>query len=323
VPNTPDGKEISSRNAITHGLRAKNTLILPDERQEDFDALAAAWRAEFGVEGQAAEALVRRVILNDWLLQRTERKYLEAETELAATGHMEWTAEQHHKLELFLRYKTTAERSFYRAYNAMHGLRREKIRVELTFENLSKKIDKLAQAAVSKAGDQKEKVEAENKTPAQLLFPGKKSPKKKRTIPILEQWAEVETQDGKTVTTLHPSNDALIAIGQKMLRPPELVYRRLNFPSGVPDEYNWTITDWETKELDPVKKRYGGTAIQRMTVDTWLEVIEEEKEDPAGHIGITGVGNMPRPEEHGGCDCPVCTRNKPVFAKEAAKGSYW
>ncbi len=33
---------------------------------------------------------------------------------------------------------------------------------------------------------------------------------------------------------------------------------------------------------DPVKRKYGGMCIQRMTPDTWLEVIDREKEDPRG-----------------------------------------
>jgi len=37
-PVTDTGKEISSRNALTHGGTSEK-LIVPGERQEDFDAL--------------------------------------------------------------------------------------------------------------------------------------------------------------------------------------------------------------------------------------------------------------------------------------------
>jgi hypothetical protein len=64
--------------------------------------------------------------------------------------------------------------------------------------------------------------------------------------------------------------------------PPELVYRRLNFVHGVPPAYDWT-------GADPEVRVRGGCGIQRMDVNTWLNVIER-----------------------GGCDCPVCTKNRSI-----------
>ena len=37
-----------------------------------------------------------------------------------------------------------------------------------------------------------------------------------------------------------------------------------------------------------------------MTWDTWLQVIEREKQTPGQHAGPTGVGNLPTPKERGG-----------------------
>ena len=64
-PKTATGKESASRNAITHGLRAKKSLILEGESQEEFEALAAGWRKEFEPEGASGERLIQGVILND------------------------------------------------------------------------------------------------------------------------------------------------------------------------------------------------------------------------------------------------------------------
>ncbi len=86
-----------------------------------------------------------------------------------------------------------------------------------------------------------------------------------------------------------------------MLPSPDLVYRRLNFPASVPPEYYWATSNPRAREL-------GGTGIQRMTVDMWLEVIERERAEGSGHIGPTGIGNLPRPPENGTCECHVCTR---------------
>jgi hypothetical protein len=128
----------------------------------------------------------------------------------------------------------------------------------------------------------------------------KKKKKNKSKIKILEQWVEIRTKDGKTITTLYPPNDELIKEANEMDALPEYVYRRLNFPSGVPKLYYWVVKD-------PLARRYGGTAIQRMTFETWLDVIAREALNKNGHIGETGVGSLPRPEERGECNCPVCT----------------
>jgi hypothetical protein len=59
---------------------------------------------------------------------------------------------------------------------------------------------------------------------------------------------------------------------------PELVYRRLNFVDCVPIEYHWATND-------AARRRNGGHGIQRMAVDTWLEVIEAEASLGNGHVG--------------------------------------
>ncbi len=309
-PRTRDGKDTSSQNAMKHGCRARR-LILGDERQEDYDRMAAGWKEEFGGEGQAGESLLQRVILNDWQLRRAERRHMEAETELAEVEPMEWTAEQHHKLELFLRYKTTAERSFYRAYNALYGLIKDRIRVEMSIEKVRERVGNIIKAGVKTSEQEKAQEEkAQEKTPAQMLFRGQKNRKKMRKIQTLEQWVEIRIRDGKTVTELYPSNDVLIEDGKKMDPPPEFVYRRMHFPDGVPEEYAWTTRD-------PVMRKYGGMGIQRMTPDTWLETIKREEHDTRGHIGRTGVGNLPRPKERGECDCPSCVRGQLRLDKAA------
>jgi hypothetical protein len=131
---------------------------------------------------------------------------------------------------------------------------------------------------------------------------GQNTKKNRDRIPILEQWVEIRTNDGITTTELFPGNEELIEISRKMNAPPELVYRRLHFPDGVPPEYHWTTKDENVRQ-------YGGLGIQRMTTETWLDLIQRERYRAGGHLGPTGVGNLPRPKEHGECECPVCTRN--------------
>jgi hypothetical protein len=296
-PHSEGGKRNSSRNSTKHGCRAK-TRILVDERQEDYDEIARGWTAEYEPEGYMEERLVEILIENDWLLRRVMRR-------------LEETEQGTHDFDLMLRYKTTAERSFYRSLNAVQQLRKDRIRMDKILRDMSKELQQ-AQAELDKrppAANKGLKPEA-SLTKTQHLFGGQKHPKKNRKVPILDQWVEVEIVDGKTITTLYPPNDQLIKEGQAMLPPPEIVYRRLHFVDGVPPEYYWTTHD-------PIARERGGMGTQRMAVDTWLEVIEQERATGTGHIGPCG-GNLPRPEEHGGCDCEVCTHNRAVL--EAREG---
>lgn len=130
--------------------------------------------------------------------------------------------------------------------------------------------------------------------------------KRQRRIPILDQWVEVTIQDGYTITELFPPNEVLKEEGRAMDPPPELVYRRIFFPGGVPPEYAWTRPD------DNVRT-YGGGCIQRMTVETWLEAIEREEAQGLGHISDTGIPSIPRPNERGGCECEACQANQDML----------
>lgn len=147
----------------------------------------------------------------------------------------------------------------------------------------------------------KSRAQQEPRTKAQSIFQGQNHQKKQRKVTILNQWIEVEVVNGKTVTKLYPSNEKLIEEGKAMLPAPELVYRRFHFPSRVPTEYHWATKNPQARER-------GGMGIQRMTVDQWLYVIEREKSEGTGHLGPAGVPNLPRPAEHGICECEVCTR---------------
>ncbi|HEX4167424.1 MAG TPA: hypothetical protein VHZ55_18320 [Bryobacteraceae bacterium] len=88
----------------------------------------------------------------------------------------------------------------------------------------------------------------------------------------------------------------------KRERIPDLVYRRLFFVGAVPPEYAWTTSDARTAGA-------GGLGTQRMVWERWLEQIAKESVSAGGHLLPCG-GNLPRPKERGGCECPVCTENQ-------------
>jgi hypothetical protein len=119
---------------------------------------------------------------------------------------------------------------------------------------------------------------------------------------VVGQWFEIEVVDGVTRTTAYPANEEV----EKMIaekeeateRPVELVYRRLNFINGIPDEYAWTSGD-------PLQRKFGGMGIQRLRVQDWRQLILKEAREAGGHL-MPSEFHMPRPESRGGCDCHAC-----------------
>jgi hypothetical protein len=72
-PKTPEGKARSAQNALRHGLRAQQTVVLGDEDLDAFEALEAALMAELAPEGALQAVLARRIVAATWRLERAER----------------------------------------------------------------------------------------------------------------------------------------------------------------------------------------------------------------------------------------------------------
>ncbi len=183
-PKSRDGKAQSSQNATTHGMRARPGLILPDERREDFDEIEKGWREEYQPEGHAENTLVDQLILNQWLMKRAERRVLQAEeaaVEECGDDPHGWSEERRHTFELMQRYKTTAERAFYRSWNAVQSLRKDRMLMDeklykarmgerLAKDELEKLIAENAKLTEQFVPKPDAKAAPEAKTAAQMLF---------------------------------------------------------------------------------------------------------------------------------------------------------
>ena len=342
-PRTEEGKKRSSQNSLQHGCCSK-ALLLPDEDPNELRQLLESWLYDYRADTYTLDQLVRETVSAQWIVLRNRSRYNQCEHSLhqEQPNWLNWTDDQHHRLERFRRYLRQAERQFNSAFHnleRLHGRRfREGMQLQRAQERAAAIETKRAQALEERENKadlqqnqpkpekpEKKAAKPEPPTPtkpSEILFQGQNHPKKRRKIPILDQWVEVSIQEnGETLTRLFPSNKNLIERGKAMLPPPELVYRRFNFPHGVPPAYDWVNSKEE-------KRKLGGCGIQRMTTDTWLEVIAREApefERPGykssfapEHIGPTGVGNLPRPKERGGCDCHVCTKNQAILDRQAA-----
>ena len=94
-----------------------------------------------------------------------------------------------------------------------------------------------------------------------------------------EQIVEVEILDGQCKTSYYPSNEEILGWSTKNPYTPLYMSRFLTFPDGVPREYAWTnpVCDHQAEG--------GPTAVQKMSWERWLQIIEREKSLGTGHIG--------------------------------------
>jgi hypothetical protein len=76
-PRTPEGKARSAQNALKHGLRAQQYVVLPEEDAAAFAAREAALLAELAPQGALQRLLAGRIVAAAWRLERAER--IEAE----------------------------------------------------------------------------------------------------------------------------------------------------------------------------------------------------------------------------------------------------
>jgi hypothetical protein len=110
-------------------------LLLAGESEETYQETRRGWLKSFEPTGYHEERLVEQVILNDWLLRRANRRMLEAEAAVDAENYED-------RIERVQRYKTSAERAFYRALAAVESLRKDQLRERLIEERLTWKYDR-------------------------------------------------------------------------------------------------------------------------------------------------------------------------------------
>jgi hypothetical protein len=127
-PRTPEGKAISSQNANKHGCRSK-TLILRHEDPAEYEALHKSWWDEYQPFGHREETLVELLIANHWFLKRASKRLEQVEDALPENVY-EWSDADKKMLSTFERYKTTAERAYYKSFREVEAYLRECVRAE-------------------------------------------------------------------------------------------------------------------------------------------------------------------------------------------------
>ena len=174
LPVTMQGRDISARNATRHGCCADNTLILPNENIEDYDALEATWFDSYQPQDAAEKRLVQQLVHADWFLERANRALAHAEAHIYEGGYIvtNWSDNQHLKLTRFTRYQTARANAVIKCRKAIEDYRKARLAEKNNSEKLH--ITKERLKTVAKKNDPvsnwKEHLEAIRKTAVDLGF---------------------------------------------------------------------------------------------------------------------------------------------------------
>ncbi|HEX4810698.1 MAG TPA: hypothetical protein VH325_17310 [Bryobacteraceae bacterium] len=243
TPQTPKPRTKTSLNSVKHGCRSQQQL-LPHEDPDAWIKMRDVYVAEYDPQTPFMTELMDEAVRTHWFLKRNRANLHLVQVDLPEDVR-EWTPEDHHQIALFMRYQTAAEHSFNRALARLCSYHKDR-----------QKSDEVKMPKPEKA------------------------PKSGKNEPVvIEQSIEVRRINNEPVTQFYPSNEEMEKRIETAKPKPDLVYRRLFFPDGVPIQYQCT---------NPRKGQSanGGLAMQRMTVETWLSLREKERE--AGHAVSTG-----------------------------------
>jgi hypothetical protein len=263
-PVTPDGKAKSSMNALTHGCRSEKE-VLPHEDRAEFEFTIQIWLDAYKPEDPISETLVLDTAKAHWIFKRNQTYYDQIASRLPGDA-WHWTDTNLKLYDKFSRYKTTAERSFYRSFNTLEA-------------HYKRKADRAAQAEKAKALIAKASMEWA---------------KRKSELAIGElktmQMVEVLVNDlGDCITTYMPTNEQIVARFANRDHPPEFLTRYLLFKFGVPPAYDWT-------NPNDLQRRHSSYGVQHFTYSDWLKQIDAERLAATGHLVPTPTVLMLDPD---------------------------
>jgi hypothetical protein len=131
-PKTPAGKDISSRNAVRHGLLAK-IIVLEEEPDDAFKELFYAYAERFGPLDQVEIGMIEEMVATYWRLRRAwaiENRYFDtamavqqgpSPTDRLMSAFSSLSDANH--LNLIHRYETRLHMMFQRAFRNLLTLR--------------------------------------------------------------------------------------------------------------------------------------------------------------------------------------------------------
>jgi hypothetical protein len=130
-PRTPEGKAVSSRNSMKHGL-ASGQLMIPGEDPAAFEAMLSEYENDFQAANSVEADLVYDLAKYRWLTDRALR--------LQAAALSGGDALIPTQLPLLIRYHTTHHRAFHTTLKALQAAQKERKKAEQEFVSQQPKI---------------------------------------------------------------------------------------------------------------------------------------------------------------------------------------
>jgi hypothetical protein len=243
-------------NPERHGCTSKR-LLLPGEDEGCWAALLDDLREEYGPETAADHQLVYEAARAVWVLNRNNLRYDEIEQTLCKEQRDStlWTEEQWRRLELRIRYRTTAERSWMRAMRGLEHVRRNRASEDVARARRAKLEAETKAIAGRSATESVKAAEPKKERPAAALldFP-------KPEPHALHQRVVVTVIEDKTTVRGYPANDQIAAMADGVDGRAQVI-RTFEFPNGVPAEYAWA----------------GERAVWGIPLKRWWKLVKLEK----------------------------------------------
>jgi len=123
-PRTPEGKAISSQNAVKHGLTASAPFVLPEE-QDEYSQFRKSLRLQSEPNGPIEDELFEQMLHASWKMRRI--RILEAKVESRAGGEALLDPKLESDLANLARHQARAERTFHRALSELKRLQTERM----------------------------------------------------------------------------------------------------------------------------------------------------------------------------------------------------
>jgi hypothetical protein len=135
-PRTEEGKAVSSKNALKHGLTAARAENAVDpELKAQYEALRRQYLDDFRPEGAIENTLMDLVVLAAWQLYKIRQMEMFARVDLGEPGEVG-------KSEKLARYRGHHERLLFRSLNQLRQIQQE--RAELRVERSAALPERLA-----------------------------------------------------------------------------------------------------------------------------------------------------------------------------------
>ncbi len=123
-PKSPEGKAISSRNALRHGFTARHTLVLASESEDQFNEFEREFTAMHDPANPAEQDMVNEMIAARWRIQRLRAaQVFVLESEMPAFRTL---AEESFSIGEISRLESRLQRDFHRAYRVLRELQQDR-----------------------------------------------------------------------------------------------------------------------------------------------------------------------------------------------------